>query len=115
MRWLLGAAALLIAAIVLDLGLLAYAMYALVAVIVVSRKLADAWSGHLAATRQMNVERVRIGDTVAVVTVLENKSWLPVPWLLLEDLLPRRALIHSPPNLQVTGRRLQLVSFRGRA
>jgi uncharacterized protein (DUF58 family) len=34
---------------------------------------------------------------------------------LVEDLLPRRALIHSPPNLQINGRRLQLVSFRGRS
>jgi uncharacterized protein (DUF58 family) len=58
---------------------------------------------------------VKIGETVAVVTVLENRSRLPVPWLLLEDLLPRRALIFDPPNLQITGRRLQLVSFRGRA
>src|SRR6185369_3886481 len=49
------------------------------------------------------------------VTVLENRSWIPVPWMLVEDLLPRRALIRSPPNLQITGRRLHLVSFRGRA
>lgn len=115
MRWLIAAAAVLLLAIVLDLGLLAYAMYALIGVIAVSRKLADAWSGHLTATRDVSRERVKIGESVAVVTVLENKSWLPVPWLLLEDLLPRRALLFDPPNLQVTGRRLQLVSFRGRA
>jgi uncharacterized protein (DUF58 family) len=114
MRWLIAAAAVLVLAIALDLGLLAYAMYALIGVIATSRKLADAWSGHLSATREMSRERVKIGETVAVVTVLQNKSGLPVPWLLLEDLLPRRALIYDPPNLQVTGRRLQLASFRGR-
>src|SRR5215211_1572461 len=114
MRWLIAAAVVLVLAIVLDLGLLAYAMYALIGVIAVSRKLADTWSGHLTATRDMSRERVKIGDSVAVVTVLENHSRLPVPWLLLEDLLPRRALIYDPPNLQITGRRLQLVSFRGR-
>jgi uncharacterized protein (DUF58 family) len=90
-------------------------MYALIGVIAISRKLADTWSGHLTATREVSRERVKIGETVAVVTVLENKSWLPVPWLLLEDLLPRRALLFDPPTLQVTGRRLQLASFRGRA
>jgi uncharacterized protein (DUF58 family) len=63
----------------------------------------------------MSRERVKIGEAVAVVTVLENQSWLPIPWLLVEDLLPRSALLHSPPNLQVTGRRLQLVSLLGRA
>jgi uncharacterized protein (DUF58 family) len=115
MRWLIIAIAVLALAIALDFGLLAYSMYALIGVIAVSRKLADAWSGHLSATRQMSREQVKIGETIAVVTVLENKSWLPVPWLLLEDLLPRRALVFDPPNLQVTGRRLQLASFRGRA
>ncbi len=115
MRWLIAAAAVLALAIALNLGLLAYAMYALIGVILVSRKLADAWSGHLAATREVSRDRVKIGESVAVVTVLENKTWLPVPWLLLEDLLPRRALIFDPPNLEVNGRRLQLVSFRGRS
>lgn len=115
MRWLVGAAMLLVVAMALDLGLLAYAMYALIGVIVLSRKLADVWSRELSATREMSRDQVKIGESVAVVTVLENKSWLPVPWLLLEDLLPRRALIFDPPNLKVTGRRLQLVSFHGRA
>jgi uncharacterized protein (DUF58 family) len=114
MRWLIGAAVLLAIAMTLGMGLLAYAMYALIGVIVVSRKLADTWSGNLSATREVSRERVKIGDSVAVVTVLENKSSLPVPWLLLEDLLPRRALMFEPPNLEVNGRRLQLVSFRSR-
>jgi uncharacterized protein (DUF58 family) len=114
MRWLIVATAVLALALVLDLGLLAYAMYALIGVIAISRKLADVWSGHLSATREISRTQVTIGESVAVVTTLENKSWLPVPWLLLEDLLPRRALIFDPPTLQITGRRLQLVSFRGR-
>ncbi|MCC6492887.1 MAG: DUF58 domain-containing protein [Pirellulales bacterium] len=113
MRWLVIAAAVLLLAVALDLGLLAYAMYALIGVIVVSRKLADAWSGSLTAARQINRSRVKIGDSVAVVITLENQGRLPVPWLLLEDLLPRRAIMFDPPNLQVTGRRLQLVSFGG--
>jgi uncharacterized protein (DUF58 family) len=115
MRWLILALALLVVAVVLKLGLFAYAMYALLGVIVASRVLVNGWSGNLSATREMSRERIKIGDTTAVVIVLDNRSWLPIPWLLVEDLLPRRALIHSPPNLQVTGRRLQLISFRGRA
>jgi len=114
MRWLIGAIFLLLIAILLDFGLLAYAMYALLGVMVLSRWLADSWSAHLSATRETNRERVEIGNSVAVVIHLENKSWLPIPWLLLEDLLPRQAMIHNPPNLQVIGRRLQLLSFRGR-
>jgi uncharacterized protein (DUF58 family) len=114
MRMLVIALVILAAALALDLGLLAYAMYALVGVIALSRVLADRWSAELSATRSINRDQVKIGQSVAVVTVIENRSWLPIPWLLLEDLLPRKALIHNPPNLQITGRRLQLVSFRGR-
>ncbi len=113
MRWLVAATFLLLIAIAFDFGLLAYAMYALLGVMVLSRWLADSWSAHLSATRETNRDRVEIGDTVAVVVKLENNGWLPIPWMLLEDLLPRQAMIHSPPNLQVIGRRLQLVSFRG--
>ena len=115
MRWLIGAVVLLAIAMALGLGLFAYAIYALLGVIVVSRLLVNGWSQNLAATREMSRGRMKIGDATAVVIVLENRSWLPIPWLLVEDLLPRRALIHSPPNLQVVGRRLQLVSFRGKS
>jgi len=113
MRWLVGAIFLLLVAILLDFGLLAYAMYALLGVMVLSRWLADRWSADLSASRETNRDRVEIGDRVAVVVKLENQGWLPIPWLLLEDLLPRKAMIHNPPNLQVIGRRLQLLSFRG--
>src|SRR3954451_2103695 len=115
MRWLVGAVLLLLVALALQLGLFAYAMYVLLGVIVLSRVLVNGWSGNLSATREMSRDRLKIGDTAAVVVVLENRHWLPVPWMLVEDLLPRRALIHSPPNLELKGRRLQLVSFRGRA
>ncbi len=113
MRWLIGAMVLLLAAALLGLGLLAYAVYALVGAILLSRVLADRWSWQLAATREINRDHVQLGESVAVVVVVENEGWLPIPWLLLEDLLPRRALVHSPPNLQVTGRRLQLAGMRG--
>lgn len=115
MRWILGALVLLVLAIALDLGLLAYAMYALLGVILASRMLADSWSAQLYASRDLNRDQVQIGDTVAVVVRLKNRSGWPIPWLLLEDLLPRRALIHQPPDLEVIGRRLKLISFRRQA
>lgn len=113
MQWLVGAILVLLAAMLLGFGLLAYAMYALLGVMVVSRLLADRWSLNLAARREISREKASIGQIVAVVVTLENKHWLPIPWLLVEDLLSRRALVHRPPSLEVVGRRLQLVSFRG--
>ncbi len=113
MRWLIGALALLLLAIAFNLGLLAYSMYALLGVMLLSRVLVNGWSGNLSATREISRERIKIGESTAVVIVLENQSSLPIPWMLLEDLLSRQALIHNPPNLQVNGRRLQIISFRG--
>jgi uncharacterized protein (DUF58 family) len=115
MRWLIGAVALLAVAIALDLGLFAYAMYALLGVIVASRLLVIGWSGNLLATREMSRDRMKIGDKTAVVIVLKNRNRLPIPWLLVEDLLPRSALAHNPPKLEISGRRLKIVSFRGRS
>jgi uncharacterized protein (DUF58 family) len=112
MRWIVGAILVLVVAVVFRLGLLAYSMYALLAAIALSRYLANRWSGDLDATRSMNASQVSVGDKVAVVVTVDNRGKVPVPWMLLEDLLPRQALIHSPPPLEVTGQRLQLVSFR---
>lgn len=112
MRWIVGALILLLVAVTFRLGLLAYSMYALLATIALSRFFANRWSGDLEAQRQMNATQVGVGAKVAVVVQVDNRGKLPVPWMLLEDLLPRRALIHVPPPLEVTGQRLQLVSFR---
>ena len=76
MRWLVVTIALILVAVVLNLGLLAYAMYALLGVIVLSRTLADRWSAELTATRSINREQVKIGDSVAVVTVIALVNWV---------------------------------------
>ncbi|HMC88293.1 MAG TPA: DUF58 domain-containing protein [Gemmataceae bacterium] len=108
MKWFLGALALLLTALILQSGLLAYAMYVLLAVLILSRVLARAWIGHLSATRQCDQLTAEIGDTVRVKLEVRNAGWLPVPWVLLEDLLPRQALEQRPPRLRVRGKRLQI-------
>lgn len=114
MRWYLGAALLLAIALLLGLGWLAYTMYALVGVMVVSRWLARSWASHLHAQRECNRTVVNVGDTVAVVLSVSNTGRLSIPWVLVEDQLPAEALIERPPRMVVVGRRLQLVMLRGR-
>ena len=114
MKWFAGAVLLLLVALALDLGLLAYAMYALLGVMIVSRMLARTWSESLSAERECNRFSVQQGDKVAVVITIENRGVLPVAWLLLEDLLPVRALAGEPPALGVVGSRLQLAMLKGR-
>ncbi len=114
MKWFLGAALLLVVALVFRVGLVAYAMYTLLGVMLVSRFLARTWSEHLTARRECNRLSANVGETVAVVITIENKGSLPVAWLLVEDLLPRHALIYEPPNLRVSGKRLHLAMFKRR-
>jgi uncharacterized repeat protein (TIGR01451 family) len=116
MIWWAGVILLLVVAIVFDLGLLAYAMYALLAVMLVSRFLTRRWAESLSAKRECNRTSAEIGESVAVVVTLQNTGSLPIPWVLLEDLLPREALLYDPPRLKVTGRRvnLSMLGSRGR-
>lgn len=114
MRWYLAAILLLLAALAFDLGLLALAMYALLGVMLAGRYLARHWAEAIAAQRHCNRVEVNVGDTVAVVVEIENRSRLPVPWLLLEDMLPREAIAEPPPRITVVGRRLSLAALRGR-
>jgi uncharacterized protein (DUF58 family) len=113
MHWYAGAILILIAALAFGLGLLAYAMYALLGVMIASRMLSRVWIENISAERECNRLSANIGDRVAVVVNVRNRGMLPVAWLLLEDLLPLSALIYRPPNLEVEGQRLQLKMVAG--
>ncbi len=55
-----------------------------------------------------------IGDRVAVRLIVRNNGSIPVPWVLLEDMLPRFALDQRFPRLKVVkGKRLQIGMLRG--
>jgi uncharacterized repeat protein (TIGR01451 family) len=108
MKWFFGALLLLAGALVLESGLLAYAMYVLLGLLLGSRYLARNWIGHLEARRRATRRTAEIGETITVTVYVRNAGWLPVPWVLLEDLLPRRALAVNEPRLEVKGKRIQV-------
>src|SRR5437879_9205228 len=113
MKWFLGAILLLVTALVLQSGLLAYAMYVLLAVMLISRVLARNWLGKVRAARTSDRLTAEIGDLAEVEITIHNSGWLPVPWVLLEDMLPRQALSQKPPRLHVRGKRLQIRMLPG--
>jgi uncharacterized protein (DUF58 family) len=96
------------AGMLLKLSLLVYAMYVLLGVLLLSRFLSRAWAEHLDATRICNRDVVEIGDTAEVVVVIGNKGRLRIPWLILEDSLPREALVQMPPRIRAEGQRLAI-------
>lgn len=95
----------------LQLGLLVYARYTLLGVLLVSRYLAWTWIGHLSASRQCDQDAVQIGESATMTVTVLNSGRLRVPWLLLEDSLPLEALRQHPPRLQLNGKTLLLTQM----
>ncbi len=112
MRWFVGATILLVLGIVFQLGLLVYAMYALLGVMLLSRFLTREWIENLSATRECSRDTAEIGDKVALAVNIRNSGVFPIPWLLLEDSLPHDALVQRPPRIKVDGRRMGLIQLR---
>jgi uncharacterized protein (DUF58 family) len=113
MKWFLGIGLLLLVALILESGLLAYAMYVLGAILILSRIFARNSIGSLKAERFCKQSIAEIGDVIRVRVKVRNSGFLPVPWVLLEDLLPERAIKQRPPRLEVDGKRIQLRMIRG--
>jgi uncharacterized protein (DUF58 family) len=127
MKWFLAVVLILLAALVLESGLLAYAMYVLLALLLLTRWLARHWIGHLSAVRtcrragsDLDDEgtgpeglAVEIGERVIVRVVLTNNGALPVPWVLAEDVLSKQVLDSRFPKLKVKGKRLKIGMLRG--
>jgi uncharacterized protein (DUF58 family) len=125
MRWFIAVIVILILSLILESGLLAFAAYVLLAMLFLSRFMAWNWIGYLMATRQVGAltnddspaVNYEIGQTVSVKIVIKNDSWLPVPWVLMEDLLPQAHGLTPEgmggPRLKVVkGRRLRLSMLR---
>ena len=108
MKWILGTLALLLLGLVFKLSLLVYAMYVLLGVLWLSRFFTRMWTEKITVQRQVTGEIFQIGESVEVSVEIENQGPLAVPWLLIEDSLPRTALTQAPPRIKVDGGRLRL-------
>ncbi len=108
MKWILGTLGLLVLGLVLKLSLLVYAMYVLLGILGLSRFFSRAWIDHLVASRLCEQGTREIGETAVMEVEVKNTGRLSVPWLILEDTLPREALVQMPHHLKAEGPRLTL-------
>lgn len=111
MLWLAAALLILALAFVLGLDALAYAMYALLGLMLLSRLISRRWIESLSATRHASRDEAEIGQKCAVNIDILNRGSLPVAWVLAEELLPRKAMFFNPPSLKLDGQRLLLSIF----
>jgi uncharacterized protein (DUF58 family) len=91
-----------------------YAAYAAIGMLGISRLLAEIWSRSPQAIRHRGPLEAEIGTTIPIEIEIRNQGRLPIPWLLVEDLLPRRALMFQPPALQVDGTRIRVMLLAAR-
>jgi uncharacterized protein (DUF58 family) len=115
MRWYLGVGLLLAVALIFQLGLLAYAMYVMLGLLLVSRLLARSWTEKVTAGRRMEFQQGEIGEKVPVQVTIRNNASLPVPWVVAEDVLPKDAIHRKPARLHVDGKRQRVNILRGGA
>ncbi|MFT7642959.1 MAG: hypothetical protein ACI9G1_004722, partial [Pirellulaceae bacterium] len=106
MTWIIITILLILVSLVLDLGLLTYTLYVLLAVLLLGRLLTRFWVSGLTAVRVCDRKFAEIGDVVELKLTIENSSSLPIPWLLAEDIVPKQALQHDPPALHLIGSRI---------
>src|SRR5262245_2046036 len=81
-RWYLAAGVILAAALVVQSGLLAYAMYVLLGLLILGRLMAKFWTENLSASRRCKVQMAEVKDVVAMQVTLKNSGWLTVPWVV---------------------------------
>lgn len=92
----------------LNLGLLVYAAYILLAVLFLSHVLARSWIGGLEARRRVGENRVTAGATVPVELRIRNTGSVPIAWVLLEDLLPGAQPGIRGQGIEVRGRSVDI-------
>ena len=112
MKWIAVAIAMLIVAFAFDLGLLVYAIYALAAIFAAAAFVTRRWTQNIAATCEISGTQANVGDTIDVSLQIENRDSWPIPWMLVEDLLPPHA-VGNKPALKVEGKRLAVLKFSG--
>ena len=108
MKWILGTLALLLLGLLLKLNLLVYAMYVLLGVMLLSRFFSRAWTDNLEAARFCSGEILEIGEKADITVEVKNKGLFSIPWLLIEDWLPRDALGQMSQRIKAEGLRLTL-------
>jgi hypothetical protein len=72
MKWFAGALLILAVSLALELPLLAYAMYVLLGLLLVSRVLSRKWVSNLVAERDCQRSVLEIGDRLAVSVKIRN-------------------------------------------
>ncbi len=106
MKWVVAILIVLAAALVFQMGLLAFGIYTVLAIALTSRFLVQTSVRQVEVVRRCSQVVADVGETVMVGIEVHNRSSFPIPWLLIQDVLPYRAVVGPQPALRISGRRV---------
>ncbi len=113
-RWLLVVVGLLVLALALKAGLVAFAGYVLIGVYLLSRYLAKQWTQNLSVERTTNLPDdgtpLEVGESLTVTLKFRNTGTIPIGWVLVEEMLPDFAVRRG--RIAVKGPRIQVMFLR---
>ena len=105
---------LLVLALVLKAGLVAFAGYVLIGVYLLSRYLAKQWAQNLSVERTTNLADedgpLQVGESLTVTLKFRNTGTIPIGWVLVEEMLPDFAVRRN--RITVKGPRIQVLFLR---
>lgn len=90
-------------AALLNLTLLVYAVFSILSVLVISRWVTARWAQDVTATRAAIADQVEVGDTVSVAVDVVHVGTLPIAWVLVDDMLEKKATHAKVPAIKVNG------------
>jgi uncharacterized protein (DUF58 family) len=111
MYWLIGILLIGISSQILGSGLLAFSAYLMALVLAFSRFLAWHWVNGLRIERKIRCAIAEVGDKVRVKVLVRYMGLIPVPWVIIEDLLPDDAINPSHPFLKLKGKKIKVFSL----
>lgn len=111
MKWIIAAIALFCLALAFNLGLLVFAIYALLAVVIVARMVTRRWARNITGIKKISRTRASIGETVDVWIEVENTDHWPITWMLIEDMIQFHAIGRNMPALSLAGDRVAVLKF----
>lgn len=111
MKWVVAAILMLFVAMALNLTLLVYAVYAIIAILIASHWMTRNWTESVTASRVCDREFAKIGERATIAVKLEHHGRFPITWMLVEDLLEPRSQAYEPPALGLSGTRIQVMKL----
>ena len=90
LRWVLVCVAVLAAAFILRIPFFAYVVYTLVGVGLISHIMGRFALDRMELERHCSRVKAEIGEDATVSVEVRNRKALPVPWLIVEDVIPER-------------------------